>query len=38
MEKIKEGEEFGMLLESKEKVQEGDFLVPYKEEKLKKEL
>ncbi len=38
MEKIREKEEFGMLLESKERVQEGDSVVLFKEEKLKKRL
>jgi len=38
MEQIREGEEFGMLLESKEKSQEGDQLILYKEEKVKKKL
>jgi translation initiation factor IF-2 len=38
VEKILENEEFGMLLESKEKTEEGDILAPYKEEKVKKTL
>jgi translation initiation factor IF-2 len=38
VEKIIENEEFGMLLESKEKAEEGDVLVLYKEEKIKKTL
>jgi translation initiation factor IF-2 len=38
VEKILENEEFGMLLESKERAEEGDFLVLYKEEKIKKTL
>ncbi len=38
MEKIPEKEEFGMLLESKEKAQEGDELVLFTEEKRKKKL
>ncbi len=36
--KIKRGEEFGMLLESKEKVEEGDILLFYKEKKEKEKL
>ncbi len=38
MEKIKEGEEFGMLLESKENAQEKDILVIYRDEIKKKKL
>lgn len=38
VEKILENEEFGMLLESKERTEEGDILVLYKEEKIKKTL
>ncbi len=38
VERILENEEFGMLLESKERVEEGDVLVPYKEEKVKRKL
>jgi len=38
MERIPEGEEFGMLLESKEKAEEGDVLMLYKEEKIKRKL
>ncbi len=38
VERILNNEEFGMLLESKEKVEEGDILIPYKEEKIKKTL
>jgi translation initiation factor IF-2 len=38
MEKISESEEFGMLLESKGNVEEGDVLLFYKEEKIKKTL
>ena len=38
VEKIIENEEFGMLLESKEKAEEGDVLVLYKEESIKKTL
>ncbi len=36
MEKISENEEMGMLFESKEKAEEGDFIVLYKEEEVKK--
>lgn len=36
--KIKKGEEFGMLLESKERVVEGDVLSSYKEKKEKQKL
>ncbi len=38
MKKIKAGEEFGMLLESNKEVEEGDYLIAYKEEKRKKKL
>ncbi len=38
VEKIRENEEFGMLLESKEKALEGDLLVIFKEERVKKKL
>ena len=38
VEKISENEEFGLLVESKTKIEEGDILVLYKEEKIKKKL
>ncbi len=38
VERVLENEEFGMLLESKEKAEEGDVLVPYKEERVKRTL
>ncbi len=38
VERILENEEFGMLIESKEKIEEGDVIVLYKEEKIKRTL
>ncbi len=38
MERIRENEEFGMLLESRERAREEDIIVLYKEEKKKKKL
>lgn len=38
MERIQEGEEFGMLVESKGRMEEGDIIIPYKKEEIKEEL
>ncbi len=36
--KIPEGEEFGMLIESKEKIEEKDIIIPFKEKEIEAEL